>query len=71
MSIQKPQDNDDIDSLLNSFQKAFLNFIGKNPIIIEEDFFIEYYKAFEGKIENFHKNVDIIKMIEIYTNIIN
>ena len=69
MLIQKPQENDDINSLLDSFNKFYLGFIGKNPIIIEEDFFIEYYKLFEGKSENFHKAASIIKLLEIYNNL--
>ena len=73
--IQKPKENDDINSLLSSFQNMYNHFIGENPIIIEENFFIEYYKLFEGKIENFHKADLIISMLNIYNsandNIIN
>ena len=69
MSILKPKENDDIDSL---FLYSFENFCTEykkeeNPIIIEEDFFFEYYKIFEGKSENFKKNDIIVKMLEAYT----
>ena len=68
MSILKPKENDDIDSL---FLYSFENFCTEykkeeNPIIIEEDFFFEYYKIFEGKSENFKKNDIIVKMLEAY-----
>ena len=69
ISIQKPKENDDINSLLNYFEKFFKYFIGVNPMIIDEEFFIEYYKLFEGKSQNFHKNVAIIKMLEIYNSL--
>ena len=68
MSIQKPKEIDDTNSLLNYFKKFYINFIGENPIIIEENFFIEYYKVFEGNSENFHKTIAILKMLELYNS---
>ena len=54
ISIQKPNENDDIESLSDSFMNVCENFKKEeNPLIIDEDFFIEYYKVYTVKIENY------------------
>ena len=65
ISIQKPNENDDIESLSDSFMNVYENLKKEeNPLIIDEDFFIEYYKVYAGKIENYPKNIKNLKMLE-------
>ena len=70
MNIQKPKKNDNMD-LLNKYFKRCYEFFGREkvyPLIIHEDFFINYYKIFIEKDEDFHKNIIIIDMLKLYNS---
>ena len=66
----KPNSNDDIDSLYKYFEEIYALFIKENiyPIILKENFFLDYYKCFEENDEDFHKNLMIIDMLTLYNS---
>ena len=68
MLVFKPSINDDIYLLKDLFDKVYNYFLSENiyPIIIKENFFVEYYKCFEEKDEDFDKNLLIIDMLTLY-----
>ena len=70
MLIFKPSINDDIYLIKNYFNNICENYNEKNnvfPIVIKNDFFLEYYKCFE-KDEDFKKNLIIVEMITLYNS---
>ena len=70
MMIQNPKKNDNIDLLQEYFKKVYEFFLveGVYPLIIKENFFVEYFKLFEGEEEDFHKDMKIIEMFELYNS---
>ena len=67
MLIHTPKKNDNIDLLNKYFKEVYDLFKAERayPLIIKENFFIEYYKTFQGD-EDFHKNSIIIEMLKLY-----
>ena len=72
MLIHKPKKNDNIDLLNNYFIKVYDLFLVEHsyPLIIKDNFFIEYYKTFQGD-DDFHKNSIIIEMLKLYNTKMN
>ena len=70
MLIFKPNIDDDIYLLEKYFKQIYALFLKENiyPIIIKENFFFDYYKCFEKKDEDFHKNLIIIDMLNLYNS---
>ena len=61
MLIHTPKKTDNMDLLNEYFRHVYDLFKEEKsyPLIIKENFFIEYYKTFQGD-EDFHKNNIII-----------
>ena len=70
MLIHKPKSTDDIESLQKYFNKIDEIFRVEEiyPVVLKEDFFVEYYKCFEEKDEDFVKNMMIIEMLNLFNN---
>ena len=68
MIIQTRQNTDDIGLLRDYFKITYDYFIEEHiyPLVIKEDFFIQYYKLFEEGEENFHQFILIIEMLNLY-----
>ena len=70
MLILKPNINDDIEKLQKYFKKVYKLFEKEKvyPIILKENFFVEYYKCFEANDEDFNKCIIIIDMVNLYNS---
>ena len=70
MLILRPNINDDIELLEKYFNEIYEIFLKENryPIIIKENFFIDYYKCFSEMDEDFHKNLIIIDLLTLYNS---
>ena len=68
MSIQEPNINDDINLLKEYFQNIIEYFKLETmfPLIIKEDFFIQYLKLYEENDNDFQKMIIIINMLNLY-----
>ena len=70
MIIQKPQKSDNLYLLKEYFKIVYKKYLEEHsyPLIIKENFFVEYYKLFEGEEEDFQKNIIIIEIFDLYNS---
>ena len=70
MLIQDPKKTDNIDLLKEYFKLTYDFFIEEQiyPLIIKDDFFVQYFRLFEENDEDFHKLILIIEMINLFNS---
>ena len=70
MLIQNPKKTDNIDLLNEYFKSTYDFFIEEQiyPLIIKEDFFVQYFKLFEQNDEDFPKLILIIEMLKLFNS---